>query len=263
MSLILDLSNEAYHADLSALSSSGLKLLLKDPAAFKLQYVDGIRPDDGGSKGHFEEGTLVHTLVLEPDLISEYAVYPGMRKAGAAWEAFKVENQNKKLISITQMLRAEKLYRAFEALDVATALVQNGMPEHNMRGVLQGVNVKARADYIVPGKYIVDVKTTRLPSDINLFKETVIDYGYHLSAALYAEIARQVYGVEHEFYWLVLSKEDNRCEVYRASEKTMLAGKLLVQSALSMYNRCKETGEWTTNKKLVDRSTATYEIEDV
>lgn len=260
--MLIDTSNEAYHADQTHLSSSALKLLLKDPAAFKLRYIDGVKEAET-YKASFEDGTLTHVLILEPEMVSKYAVYPGMRKQGKLWEDFKLEHADKKCVSVPQMLRAEKLYKAHAALDVAVNLVKDGFAEHNMFGTIQGVKVKARADYIVPKQHIVDVKTTAMPSDIELFKQTVIDYGYHLSAALYLEIAKQTYGVDHEFYWEVLSKEDGQCHVYRMSEQTKLAGSILVQNALANYRRFSASGVWQSEQPKQDRSTKNYEIEEV
>lgn len=255
------LDNAAYHNDTTHLSSSGLKLLLKDPAAFKLQYIDGIR--ENAEKAAFVDGTLVHALILEPETVVNYAVFPGLRKAGNAWEEFKQANPNKICISAAQMLRAEKLYKAHAAMDVATNLVSGGLPEHNMFGSLYDVKVKARADYIVPGKYIVDVKTTSMPSDVDVFRDTVVNYGYHTSAALYSKIAKQTYGVDHDFYWLVLSKDDGQCHVYKASDATITAGQVLVQRAILLYKQCVASGIWQLEQPKEDRSTANYEIVDI
>lgn len=259
---LLDNSNAAYHADQTMLSSSALKLLLKDPAAFKAKHIDHIREPEQ-YKVAFEDGTLTHALILEPETISQYAIFPGLRKAGNAWEQFKLDNSGKICISAAQMLRAEKLYKAHSALDVANSLIRNGFPEHNMFGELQGIKVKARADYIVPKQYIVDVKTTSLPSDVDMFKQTVVDYGYHISAALYLAIAEQVYGVPHDFYWEVLSKDDGQCHVYKASEETLALGKTLVQKSLLMYKQCVASGIWQLTQPPVDRSSQTYEIVEV
>lgn len=259
---MIDTSNAAYHADLSALSSSSLKLLLKDPAAFKAKYVDGIKEREE-YKVAFEDGTLTHALILEPETVGHYAVFPGLRKAGKLWETFKEENAGKICISAAQMIRAEKLYQAHAALDVANSLIRNGFPEHNMRATLLDLPVKARADYIVPGQYIVDVKTTSQASDIDLFKQTVLDYGYHLSAALYVDIADQVYKAPHAFYWEVLSKADGQCHVYKASLDTLSAGRNLVNQALIMYKKCTKSGIWLSEQNAVDRSSLMYEIQEV
>lgn len=256
---LLNSSNEAYHANKSHLSSSNLKQLLKDPAAFKREKIDGIR-EEQSDKSHFIEGTLTHTLILEPADISSYAVFPGLRKAGNAWEAFKVEHAHKRIVSITQMLRAEKLYKAYAAMDVATKLVSNGLPEHTMLGSIMGVDLKARADYIVPGQYIVDVKTTSMPSGVDYFNETVTQYGYGLSAALYCDLADQTYAAKHDFYWLVLSKDDGQCHIYKAGP-SLVIGALEVRRSLALYKKCLASGIWEIEQPHQTFDTASYEIE--
>ena len=248
MSNLLDSTNEAYHADRSHLSSSALKLLLNDPLAFKAQYIDGIAQPETTNVA-FQDGTLAHVLVLEPEKVANYAIFPGLRKFGTAWEEFKKANADKICISAAQMLRAERLYRAYAELPQAIQLVSGGLAEHTMTGETMGVKLKARADYIVPGKYIVDVKTTSMPSDRDVFAETVAQYSYHLSAALYCRVAAQVYTDIHEFYWLVLSKEDQGCRVYKASATTLAAGDALLQRALLQYKKSIETGIWTLEQK--------------
>lgn len=255
-------SNADYHANRSHLSSSMLKLILKDVKEFERQWVHGQL--DNTQKDAFTEGSFVHTLVLEPHKVqTDYAVFPGMRKSGAAWEEFKVANEGKTLLSTPQMLRCQKLYKAYEAMQVATELVRDGLPEHTMTATILGVPVKSRADYIVPKKYIVDVKTTSYPSDTDLFKQTVGDFKYELSAALYCQIAYETYGCLHDFYWLVLSKADNQCHVYKASSDTLSRGAALVAKALVKYKKCSESGLWIDEQPKPVFDTRAYQIEEV
>lgn len=256
---LLQSSNEEYHRNKTHLSSSSLKQLLRDPGQFYEEWVLGNRPPEVETAA-FTEGTLVHCLILEPEKVVEYVIYPGLRKTGKAYEEFCEANKGKTIVSAAQMLRAEKLYKAYAAMEVATNLATNGLPEHTMLGNVLGLDMKTRADYIVPGKYIVDVKTTAQASDRDLFKYTVEDYGYDLSAALYCEVALQNYGAEHDFYWLVLSKDDGQCHVYKASETTLAKGKTLMYKAIKMYQKCLETNNWTKTEK-TDFSTQNYEVQ--
>lgn len=262
MSALLTSSNADYHANRSHLSSSNLKKLLQNPELFYQEWVLGNKEPEV-EKAHFVEGTLVHTLILEPEKVAQYAIFNGLRKAGTAWEQFKQENPNKICISVAQMLRAEKLYKACQALPVATSMLTNGLPEHTMLGEIMGVPVKVRADYILPGKAVVDLKTTALPSGAEYFSEIVPEYGYDLSAALYMEVANQNYPAGHDWYWVVVSKEDHGCEVYKASEATLAQGRAQMQQALALYKRCLVTGLWVSEhpKPLFD--TAAYEILEV
>lgn len=260
MSLLSSSSNE-YHANRSHLSSSNLKLMLKDPAQFYHEWILGNK-EPQVEKSAFVEGTLTHTLILEPEQISTYAVFPGLRKAGKAYEDFVAANSEKTIVSAAQMLRAEKLYKAYAAMEVATKLISSGIAEHTMLGSVLGVDVKTRADYIVPGQYIVDVKTTGMPSGTDLFRLTVEEYMYELSAALYCEAALQTYGAEHDFYWLVLSKDDGQCHVYKASENTLARGRALMYKSLKMYQHCLSTGNWSKEERTAF-STDNYEVEEI
>lgn len=272
-------SNAEYHANRTHLSSSQLKLLLKDPKEFHRLYILG-EPEVREEKAAFTEGSFVHTLILEPHKVTtDYAVFPGLRRAGAAYEEFKKEAGSKTIITVPQVARCERLFQAFQKHPMAVELISRGNAEESYVAEIQGVACKARMDYIVPNSYIVDVKTTSMPSDKDLFSNTVREYGYDLSAALYKAIADKSlsnFGVEyghmsatalitlaqHDFYWLVLSKTDFQCHVYKASAKTMAIGTAQVAKALTLYNSCKMSGNWALEQPLV-LPPLQWEIEEV
>lgn len=257
--LILGSSNADYHANTSYLSSSALKLLLDDPAAFEQQYVLGnkIRVESPA----FTEGSLTHALILEPHTVArDYAIYPGLRKQGAEFEAFKNRYEGKTVVSASQMLRCEGLHKAYKALGAATTLLSEGLPEHNMVTSIMGVPIKARADFIKPSCYIVDVKTTSMPSGPEVFKQVIQQYKYHLSAALYCQAALDTYGALHDFYWMVLSKDDRQCHIYKASSDTLSAGSALVTKALALYKKCVASGKWVANQPAPCYDVSDYEI---
>jgi len=260
---LLTSTNAAYHADKTCLSSTGLKLLLADPARFYEENVLGKRVEEESNK--FDEGSFTHSLILEPEKVAtDYAIFTGMRKQGAAWEDFKAANVGKKLLSAPQVNRCEALLRAYQALPAALEIMNYTLSEHTMMSTIVDIPVKARADAInVEGRYIVDVKTTAMPSDIECFKATVEQYSYQLSAALYAKIASDTYGHPFDFYWLVLSKADNGCEIYKASAATMSQGNALVAAALALYKKCTASGKWTNEKPLSTFERLKYEIQEV
>lgn len=228
-------TNAEYHADMSHLSSSALKLLLKDPAAFKLKYIEGKH--EHSEKEVFDIGTYVHALCLEPNTIAQnFAFYEGLRKAGNAYKNFAEQNSGKIILSAPQKLKSEQFYKAYQKRGDAVSMLQGGFAEHTMTGVLLDVPVKARADYInIDKSYIVDIKTTSYPSHVDIFKQTVEQYGYDLSAALYCSIAKQNYSKDFAFYFVVISKTDLVCEVYKLSEATASKGLTLLNVSLLMY----------------------------
>lgn len=262
MSKLLMSTNAEYHADKSSLSSSALKQLLKSPEQFYQEYVLGLKTEK--QFDHFSEGSFVHMLILEPHKIDEYAIYPGLRKGGKAFEDFKVANMGKTVLSAAQVHRCERMVKAYSSMVIANNLMATGLPEHTMCSSILGVAVKARADFIDPERgIIVDVKTTSLPSGSDVFCSTVAQYMYELSAALYCQIAYDTYGKLFDFYWLVLSKADNQCHVYKASSDTLSRGAALYLQAIVKYKQCIATGEWMSQSVQVSYDTKDYEIEEI
>lgn len=238
-------TNLEYHSDRSRLSSSALKLILKDLPEFHKQYVLNERTQQ--YKQAFQDGTLLHTLILEPELLEQqYAVYPGMRRQGSKYEQFVAEHPSKSIITASQMINAEKWYKSYTRVPAALKLISGGAAEHTMLGKNLDVSLKARADYInIDMSYIVDVKTTSAPSDPEIFKHTIKEYYYDLSAALYCDLAYQTYGKLFDFYWVVVSKQDCHTRVYKASSNTLSIGAALVVQALVKYKKHLAANCWT------------------
>lgn len=261
---INECTNREYHGDTSYFSSSSLKLLLKDTEEFYKQYVLGER--ENKSLAAFDEGTYAHSLILEPETVDEeFSFYPGWRKQGKEWEQFKEGHGDKIILSKPQKVRVERWVQAYRERPEAVNLVEGGYPEHTIAGNLMGVPVKVRADYInIDRGYIADVKTTGADTDIDSFRYTIDNFSYQLSAALYCMMFEQHYNKSFDFYFIVLGKRNNLCEVYKTSKETMAEGKEMVSKALGIYKRCVKSGDWSNGIKKHDvESDGDYEILEV
>jgi hypothetical protein len=258
-----DITNEAYHANKSHLSSSSLKLLLESPQQFYREHVQGIRPQPVENP-NFDIGSYTHSLILEPEKMAHYAVFSGLRKAGQEWETFKAAHAGKTILSAPQVHRAKKLHTAYQARPEAIKMLSGGAAEHTMVAELLGVPCKARADYINIDKgYIADVKTTSFPADVDNFRDVVRRFHYDLSAAFYCDIAYRVYNKIFDFYFIVLSKSDFNCEVYKASTETLSAGAGFVTQGLVLYKQCKASGIWDHKQPASNFDSRDYEILEV
>lgn len=261
-----EISNADYHADKLSLSSSNLKLLLKDPQQFYKEKILGLR--DEVKKDFFSEGSFVHSLILEPEKVKEdYAIWPGLRKQGAEFKAWAEQQEGKTILSRPQELRCNNYFRAFKQQPVAKKILKGTKSEYTIVSELDGFKCKMRADAInLEEGYIVDVKTTSFGSDIDSFRGAVLNYGYDLSAAFYADIASKHYGKQFDFYFLVISKTELSCDVYKASFKTLTTGRKLYKKALKLYAKCMETGEWRQHgdcKSKKNRSSSDYDIQEL
>jgi hypothetical protein len=240
------LTNTEYHSETAHLSSSNFKMLLSNPEQFYQEKILGNKPPEG-KQAHLVLGSYVHSMVLEPDQVAkEYAFFDGWRKAGPDFKAFLEQNPGKTIISKPQKATGESLARAVNANPTALKLLTGGTAEMSYASRILDVPVKMRADSINVSKgYIVDLKTTSQPTDTDIFKATIQDFRYDLSAALYCQIAHEVYGKVFDFYFIVISKADLGCQVYKASTDTLSKGGADLLKALVLYKKCLKSGIWS------------------
>lgn len=240
------ISNSAYHANRTHLSSSNLKMVLEDLPEFNRRWNLGQYPVEE-KKSYFQDGSYTHALLLEPHkVVEEFAFYEGMRKQGKAFQDFSDLHLGKEILSMPQKLRAESYVAAVRRVPAALKLLEGCQCEVPLTGSIAGVDVKIRPDAInVNSRYLFDLKTTADPAGLEIFKETVKRYKYDLSAALYCDVAVQNYpGLDFDYYWIVVSKSDLVCDIYKASQDTLVEGRGLVMTALARYKAAKETGNW-------------------
>lgn len=263
------LSNNDYHAEKDHLSSSNLKMLLKDIEKF---YQEKILHNKGPQLDipAFAEGSYVHGLILEPHLLDdEFTVFPNFRKAGKVWETFKaaeVSGKNRTIISKPQAKRCEGLVEGYKKNKTAVDMVNGCKKEFSLFLTLDNVPIKVRADLInIEEGFIGDIKTTSFDTDPDSFKFTMKDFGYGLSAALYCQAFEAHYGKPFDFYFIVLGKKDRSCEVYKLSQDSRAKGDREVFKALKLYKQCKKTGIWKSDKPslLKTKNYSDYEILEV
>lgn len=273
MGVNLGFSNNSYHEDRTFLSSSVLKTIYKDIAAYKLQYIDGVEKEKPKNQTALDDGTLAHMLILEPELVaSEVAVYPGLFKRGKEYDNFVSQTildseraglPTPLIVSQAQWLRSQELLASYKSNKTARKLIEASEKEYTVCSELLGVPVKMRADAIdVENGIITDIKTTGYASGVDVFKGTLNMLSYELSAALYCMIAEAHYKRPFTFYFVVLSKSDKRCEVYRTSKETRLMGENMVKTALKKYITAKSTNVWAENSVSIP-AVQTDEVQEV
>ena len=193
--LMPGLSNDDYHALTDWWGSTQLKTYL--PEHYK--------PFAGNSEA-LSFGSLVHTLALEPALMSQYvaldAVTIGVKADGtpaanplmtAAWKraAAEVETDGYTVIAKADLDRATAMVDAIHDHPVARGLLfsDDGVSEESAFWVDDnGVQHKARFDRRIPGA-IIDVKTTSAQPGGHSLSKAVINYGYEVATAHYLTVA--------------------------------------------------------------------------
>lgn len=257
-----DISNESYHAERDYVSSSGLKLMLRNPREYHKIYVlnEGEKPVSAA----LDLGSYIHARILEPDLVDkEFAVYPSAFKRGNAWKEFQLEHEGKIVLTSTQKAQADKLISNFYNTSVILgnhksekevsleSFFNHGFPEQTLCGELDGVKIKVRFDYRKEFEdfgSINDIKTTsaliRSKSDVEYVCASL---EYDLSAALYVDLVEKETGKPHDFFFCFISKADGECKMFKASEQMLEAGRQKYKKAIQLLKEARKTGVYYKN----------------
>jgi hypothetical protein len=71
------------------------------------------------------------------------------------------------------------------------------------------------------------------------------------------------YGAPFDFYFIVVSKVDNVCDVYKLSQSSKATGLGMLVNAAKKYKQCKETGIWTETKPELLKLDYNYSVLEV
>lgn len=238
--IVPDLPNDAYHAITDWWSSTQLKAAL--PEHYKT----------GGSQEALDFGTLVHTVVLEPDDLGGYVVLDAHKIAGdnpktgrpydaphmtARFKAAVAEAQadGHTVVAAEDWDRAHAMRDAIAKHETAARLLfsEDGASEESAFAVdANGVQHKARFDRRIPGA-IIDLKTTSAQPGADSLARTVVSYGYETSAAHYLAVA-ELLGLDVQgFGWVFVTKtEPYRVTVADVDEAFLARGRALRDRAI-------------------------------
>lgn len=254
----LGLPNNEYHA-MPEFSSTQIKDVLRTPAHFYAKHL-------AGDRGHKDPtpnmllGTVVHSLLLEPDNFNnEYAIsqkFDRRTKQGKADAAeFDKENAHKMVIDAELYSEAKAITAQLEKHSVSTLL---RLPDMIAEASIfyddaeTGLNCRIRPDFHLPpcdafpNGLIVDLKTTDNAS-YTRFNRTIVNFGYHISAAMYCDGFMRLYETEQApaYIWLVGERDAPYAVIaYSPNFETMQKGDDKKREALQLIADCIAANEW-------------------
>lgn len=253
---MFDSTNEEYHTDADAISSSALKALARSAARFK-GYLDGIESHSTRSR---ILGTAVHAAVLEPARFEqEYVIWPG-RRAGRAWETFLSTTQTKHVLTQAEYdlvyACADKALRTKTIINdqgdafTLSDLISFGMCERNIYWIDAETGLTCRARYDLICQHLtVDLKTTD-DARQQSFAWQCARLGYDIQAAFYLRGRRAfaMCGAHKALPFVLLAAELNKCPDAQAHllhpEQFIAFGDRVVSDCMRRAKLCFETGEF-------------------
>lgn len=232
----------------------------KGPAIY-IRQMDGLY-GSSNSKA-FAFGRHAHTYILEGSKVLDQEIEifhepaPINEKTGKPYTAssapYKAWASRKPACSISQAEYDDlldslwPLEQSVMGHDIARGLLTDGSPEVSFRGMLCGVPVQSRVDWLTPNAKIVDLKTC---ADIDDFEQNAKDFGYRFQMAFYGHMVRTAFGqdeMDDAFLIAVEKKEPHRCGVFRYTGDVLCAVYYTeVEPALDKLSKCIHNNAWPT-----------------
>jgi len=262
-----DFDNAEYHGDREYISSSGLKLILKNPREYYRKYV--LNEQDNQNVAALSIGSYAHTRILEPHLVEkEYAIWTGGRRQGNAWKEFEEANKSLTILTDSQKSLVDSMVDKFNETNVVlgghgkerevplNTFFSDGRAEETGCVEINKVKVKVRFDYrkefpVQGFGSINDLKTTGIAlnnATIEDVKEICDYWLYELSAALYVDVAEKLTGMPHDFYFCFLSKKDYAARIFKASQGMIERGRQQYLEAIELLKVARKSGIYYSNK---------------
>ena len=265
-----DIPAEDYHGNPDllpgpSLSSTGAKTILnQSPFHFWFGSPLNPKPPAEDDAPHFSIGKAAHDRILLRDRWPDfYHVLPEgfSRAATKKWgeaiaEAEAAAKDGKVLLRWQDAEVVEAVVHAVERNPLARTALSNGVTEETLawQDPHTGVWLRARPDFrphsIAQGldvRVVADLKfvaaTNATPSG---FGRAMAQFGYHQSAAFYADGLKAVFGV-YPTHWLhvVVEKEPPfSVSLYELPGEDIERGRVLNRRAIDLFARCLERNEW-------------------
>lgn len=251
---LVKLSASEYHSDVGVQSCSQLKAMLNSPAHYQLQFTER-----SGSTESMAFGSLVHTLLLEPNLLPfEYAVYPGKRDGrDAAVKEFARQHSGKFVLDEVELQQARLvadrvLHRRIRIGTQDTGRSFGQFLEEAEREVTiyfddptTGVRCRTRLDIRHP-EVLFDLKTAvdvgRVP-----WLRSALRLHYDMQAYMYSLADCLHEGRERPLPFIFLAAANElpySVSVFTAGETFMKEGALKYARALGAYQACTQVELW-------------------
>lgn len=249
--------DDVYHADLTSLSSSGARALLRGTA----EEFDYNRRKPSDPNKNYDFGHAAHKMVL--GVGSKLALLDpkvcGHTKDGkvaanpastSEWKAAAAAARKRGQLPIAKwdMEKAQTMAGKVFQHRIARRLLSDVEAEHSIywHDDETGVRRRIRPDAMpVKGRPIViDYKTAADASDA-AFERSVAEYGYHMQQAFYEDGLAELGLVDVGFLFVVQSKTApysvNVCQI---RPEIVELGRRQNRVAIEIFDRCSSSGVW-------------------
>lgn len=251
------LTNENYHADRSAVSSTSLKLLIeKSPKTFLASHNGLLRKESDA----FRIGTALHMAILEPKLFQEsFVIKPKFSGKGARTHEddwYDTLPYGAVVLKQEEYNDLQEMINSVLSHQDACNILKNGSAEQSgyFRHQESGIKSRIRPDFLhLQNMAFLDVKST---TDVRSaeFKKSIWKYRYDLQLAMYAYGIQQITGkpVEYTLILAVEKKAPFECALYLCDEALMAKGLEDYTTAMQRLRQCIDENMFDSYQKKIE-----------
>ncbi len=234
-----DVPEIAYHSDTVSLSVSGAKLLLKAPALYRW------RLDHPEHKDVFDIGHAAHALVLGVGAKIRVVYAEDWRSKDAREEREDARANGETPLLDKDHRRVQEMADALSGHQLAMRLLSEGQPEVSAYALDEptGVMRRGRFDWLGP-TILTDYKSS-FTSEPAAFVKAASNFGYHMQAAWYSDLARDLGHPSKAFAFITQEKEaPYLVTVIELPPELVDVGRRRNRAALERFRDCTETNLW-------------------
>lgn len=257
-----NVSMERYN-EIHALRSTLLKELLDGTPAHLKDALDNPEEKDSNA---LLQGRVLHAMLLEPGKLHDYFVFEDLKLGDKTklimnggsketWDLMKKDASLRGLPLVPYAIysRCLGMSRKVKAHPFWSNLDKNGHKELTLIAVINNVRVKARLDVLLGNVLIADLKTCRFRLNKRRIQAAITEFGYHLSAAMYLEIAKALGLPAKRFVWIFIeSKSPHLVRYFEASTKMLETGQKEFYELLDKVKACEATDTWEAYPEIVE-----------
>jgi|TARA_R100000479_G_scaffold174782_1_gene123929 hypothetical protein len=202
------------------LSNSDVKILNSNPQEFH-QDIEKTKA--------MLEGSYFHTLMLEPEKLSQYTIVDSTTRNTNKYKEAKYETKEDILLLQSEV---DNLHKCADAMKQNFTFFEDIYKEGNEFEVPRvsqhmGLKWKGKAD-VVSDNLLIDLKTT---SSLSQFPNKARAFGYDSQAYLYQML------FDKPLHFYVVDKQTQALGIYEPTEMFLASGQEKVAKAVIVYNK--------------------------
>lgn len=238
-----------------AISKGGLDQFHKSPLKYKASLTLGRE-----QTASMMLGEAIHCAALEPDKFkANYFNMPeGMRRGTKAFDELQKEHEGKISLNNTEWLTIDGIVGSLSQSTEAQELLRSATKEVSAYTLTQETHIpiKGRIDALnSTSNTIIDLKTTE-DASLESFSSSIYRYRYHVQAAIYQDIIKELTGKRMAFKIIAIEKDaPYDFAIYEIDDLAIEEGRRSYQKEIVSYQKCLESDTWPGLPKTGQRIT--------